>query len=355
MSSLRKLLKNILFSLFLLVFFFVVLEALSRILLDFEIPTEKAEIEYEVDPEIVWYNKPDQCVVLASQGIEYRINSKGLRCADFPLKKPEGETRLLIIGDSVTLGYGVTEDQAYPQMLQKYLCERLPDASFRVINGGVNAYSTREELMFLRKRGIGFEPDMVIVGFVLNDVSLDARNHPREIFGRLQSEESAEFRLRDLHKLLQSSHLVMSLQWVLKRTIGRVSVQRNEPPFQGRLRYMELLSSDKEEIEAGWDIAMSELEEMLALLRTCGIKMVVVAFPPKLQIEEHPAPDRLQKRLKTFCEDHQVPFVDLLPSFLENRDSHLFLDKVHLTASGYSLAAENIGESLITHGLLRDD
>lgn len=39
------------------------------------------------------------------------------------------------------------------------------------INAGVGGYSAWQEYEYLRSRGVTLDPDMVVVGFVLNDVT----------------------------------------------------------------------------------------------------------------------------------------------------------------------------------------
>jgi len=119
-------LKNICFSLILIVLLFSTLELLCRYLLDSKEPARETGFEYTVDPDTLWHMVPTQTDAQPHVEFEYVINSHGLRCPDFPLKKPGGEKRILTIGDSVTMGHGVAEGEAYPQLLQKYLDERLP-------------------------------------------------------------------------------------------------------------------------------------------------------------------------------------------------------------------------------------
>ena len=344
--------KNILCSLVLILLIFSILELLCRSLLDLKEPIREADLEYTVDPDILWHFVPNQHLKQPHRGIEYVINSHGLRCPDFPLKKPEGERRILTIGDSVTFGYNVPEGKAYPNLLQKYLYERFPDVPVRMINGGVNAYSTREELMFLRRNGIMYEPDVVIVGFVLNDISQISRQHYLEEFGEQLTKNPLRNKLKDARELLEMSHFVGFVSRFTKTIGARLKGRRGKGTHneQRALHYRDLIYIEKVEIEEGWKVGMEELGEMAALLREHGVEMVLVSFPARLQLEEVPTPDKPQKRLKEFCESHGVVFLDLLPTFLENKGIGLYLDHIHLTSEGYAHAAREIGDCLIENG-----
>jgi len=63
---------------------------------------------------------------------------------DVPQTDGPAPFRILILGDSLTEGYGVSPDQAYPALLQKKLnASRLPDLPpYEVINGGVTGSTT---------------------------------------------------------------------------------------------------------------------------------------------------------------------------------------------------------------------
>lgn len=92
-------------------------------------------------------------------------NSLGFRGPEVGEK---GETyRILILGDSTTYGIGVNDDETWPFFLQEAL-----DPSgqhIEVINGGFPGASSLQGLYVLLKKGLLLEPDLVMVGFGLND------------------------------------------------------------------------------------------------------------------------------------------------------------------------------------------
>ena len=52
----------------------------------------------------------------------------------FALSAIGGEYRILCLGDSLTAGYGVQENEAWPALLQKQVSEDFPEA--KIINAG---------------------------------------------------------------------------------------------------------------------------------------------------------------------------------------------------------------------------
>ena len=54
------------------------------------------------------------------RGVYVKINSQGLRDYDYPMEKAPAIFRIIILGDSVTFGTGVTMEETYAKRLEKY-------------------------------------------------------------------------------------------------------------------------------------------------------------------------------------------------------------------------------------------
>jgi hypothetical protein len=96
------------------------------------------------------------------------VNSLGLRGPEPGSRRP-GEQRVLFLGDSLTYGQGVADDETVPGALEAALRARGGDWS--VVNGGLRAYGTAQELALLDELGLRLGPDVVILGWYWNDVN----------------------------------------------------------------------------------------------------------------------------------------------------------------------------------------
>lgn len=97
-------------------------------------------------------------------------NSLGLRDVEHNLIKPKGTHRILYIGDSFTEAWGVQFEKSYTQILTSMLNKTYRDRKYEAIvcaEWGANAL--RELDIFLKKCR-AYKPDLIIIGFVLNDV-----------------------------------------------------------------------------------------------------------------------------------------------------------------------------------------
>jgi hypothetical protein len=103
-------------------------------------------------------------------GVPARTNSLGFRdTREYSLQKAPGTFRILVLGDSVTFGHGAPYETSYPFLLEQRLREWRPDVKWEVWNLGVPGYNTAQELAYLYEVGARYQPDLVIVGFFLND------------------------------------------------------------------------------------------------------------------------------------------------------------------------------------------
>ncbi len=100
--------------------------------------------------------------------MEYRFSSQGLRDREFGPKR-EGERRILLLGDSFAMGWGLEEEETISRRLEAMLRESGRDVT--VINAGVTGYGPWQELGLLEDVGFRLEPDLVLLQlFPGNDV-----------------------------------------------------------------------------------------------------------------------------------------------------------------------------------------
>ncbi len=102
--------------------------------------------------------------------INVSINSYGLR--DDPiLSKDNFDRRILMLGDSFTVGWGVSHEDTFSEILQQQF--QANGFNLDVINGGSTSYSPVLEYLFLREKGLALNPDMVILNLDIGDIQND--------------------------------------------------------------------------------------------------------------------------------------------------------------------------------------
>ena len=131
------------------------------------------------DPGYGYLNKKNfsQDFVYSSTGYDMKVktNSFGHRGAE-PKKsalQDEGTTRILLIGDSFTFGYGVEIEDHFGTLLEK----KLRDKGHKcvVLNSGVGGWGSFQAFNYARDHFGQFRPDIVIYTFCGNDADDDIR------------------------------------------------------------------------------------------------------------------------------------------------------------------------------------
>ena len=100
-------------------------------------------------------------------GTPFHTNALGLRDTEVT---DDGRQRILAIGDSCTFGWGVEQDEAYPEVLQQRLDRGPQGGRYRVINAGVPGYTSYHGRLYLAERGVALKPTVVVAGYGFNDL-----------------------------------------------------------------------------------------------------------------------------------------------------------------------------------------
>jgi lysophospholipase L1-like esterase len=115
----------------------------------------------------------------ADVSVWFRINSKGLRAdREYPYEKPAGTKRVVCLGDSFTAGYEVDLEDCFTRVLEREL--NAPGRAVEVLDAGVSGFGTAEELLYLERELIRYQPDVVVVSFYGNDLMDNVRS---DLFG----------------------------------------------------------------------------------------------------------------------------------------------------------------------------
>ncbi|MBX3025598.1 SGNH/GDSL hydrolase family protein [bacterium] len=91
-------------------------------------------------------------------------NASGYRTPPFAAAKAPGVTRIVVLGDAVSFGAYVDDEQAYPRQLAARLEEAAP-GTYEVINLAVPGYTSRQGLELLRRQALALRPDLVVFAF----------------------------------------------------------------------------------------------------------------------------------------------------------------------------------------------
>ena len=103
-------------------------------------------------------------------GALYETNSAGFRGPERALEKAPGVFRVVVIGDSITMGTGVLYEETYAARLEAELASRFPDRTVEVLDMGLAGLNAHWIVKLFEQKGLRYAPDLVIYGYTLNDI-----------------------------------------------------------------------------------------------------------------------------------------------------------------------------------------
>ncbi|HEX6886280.1 MAG TPA: SGNH/GDSL hydrolase family protein [Planctomycetota bacterium] len=295
------------------------------------------------DPELGWRHRPGAEDTYWGEPV--RLNAHGQRGPERAPARTPGATRVLVLGDSVAFGLLVADDaDTFPARLEGELGARLA-RPVECLNTGVAGWSTRQERQFLEREGARWRPDLVLLAFVLNDVT--------EPTGARAVGQFAYARPEGMPAWLAECGIHLALrELALRRALAGDSPAARA--HQERLTpYHLMLQPDTARVQAAWRALLPELAALQAWSTAQAVPLAVVVFPHGFQLGE-PAADAPQRLLAGFAAQADLPLLDLLPAFVAAAaGGELFLDALHPSARGHALAAAETARFLVERALLR--
>lgn len=120
---------------------------------------------HDSDPRLGWRGKPDIRLRFRRPQFDALIahDGEGFRVPE-PPRPAAARRRVLVLGDSFTWGWGVSQGAVYTDHLQR----QLPDTA--IVNRGVNGFGTAQQLLLLEDELARSGADLVLLQFFFNDL-----------------------------------------------------------------------------------------------------------------------------------------------------------------------------------------
>lgn len=180
------------------------------------------------DPLLGWTKRPNASARrrTAEYDVTIRTNSRGLREPEaVAYAKPAGVKRILVVGDSFTLGTTVDRSETISASLQERL--RREGRRAQVLNGGTEGYATDQEVLWLAAEGHRYTPDVVVLQMYENDIYWNSQDHYLRYPKPRLPEGDGEIRLEDLPPLADPGEE----PWLVRRTaLGALLERLVRPP-----------------------------------------------------------------------------------------------------------------------------
>ena len=324
------------------------------------------------DPLFGWIGVPNASAILSApattrdmEDMRVTMNGDGFLDDSHPVSGPTGVHRLLFLGDSFTIGFGIPKTKRFTDLIKDDL-----EPDWTVMNMGMWGYSTDQELLVLEEKGLKYAPDVVALCMFLDDLfcnNLFSVNDGIYIKPGFSVEANDALMLRNVP--VPNNHGRSAL---INLILTRLYKLRNRVKVGAEFSRRGWISvyDTKYLAQDGYQLTLCLLAEIHALVKARGMDFLLVLLPDKDQLLEQQItargtgyggipPHRLDLRLPQkvvglFCEQVGIPVLDLLPAFkrCQGREALFFEHDLHWTRAGHRLAAGEILKRLRQSGYL---
>jgi lysophospholipase L1-like esterase len=249
--------------------------------------------------------------------LEIAIGALGFRGPERDLDKAPGVRRVVCLGDSFTFGEGVRAEHAWPARLEALLG---PDVE--VVNAGVQGMGTPEELAFFDSHCAALDPDVVVLGFFMNDPV----DWERTVATQLERPAPPSPLAR------------------ISRLVGLWEHGR-----RARATRRALVADIRQGFRAPrWQTCVDALAALKERAARDGFELVVAVFPLLLALDGEDPLRHERELVRAACASLGLPCVQIHAAWRGRRDADLWAHPtdMHPNPEAHRLAAERIAAAL---------
>ena len=256
-------------------------------------------------------------------GVDLSLNNLGFRGIDLGLNKLENEKRVLLVGSSITLGWGVPEDETFASKIETYL--NSAGKKINVVNSGIGNYNTvLEEIRFQRLAPI-VKPDAVILHYFINDAEI------------ISSKSSNIF--------IKYSYLCAFFYVKIKETLVVRGFVGETSSFTNIGEYYEGMYTPDSK---GWSSAKKSIQKMKRYCLANKISFLVMIQPDLHEFGEATSQKKVHNIINEFLVEENISSLDLFLPYSDAvkrgvpSDYWVSSDDSHPNARGHQIIYESL-------------
>ncbi len=303
-------------------------------------------LQYRPDPDLYWYNRPNLVDhVDATDPAPRTTNALGFRMGrEVESTRPDGEFRILGIGDSSTFGLGVMDDETYLAVLERNLAART-DRPVLSINTACPGHTSAQGRVLLDRHAASVKPDLLVWAYN-NDPCLDTVMDQDRVAGSAA--------VRSIQRGLYRSDLYLLFRRVVLDMV-----------YAGRLQHYRQRYPDRQEDwvrRIPFEDYQAYLEGFVRTAEELGAEILFVRMPLNRPLcEVQPIfltsfDDGYRDHLAAFCERGGHALVDMEHPFEQHYRPGLFLagHLFHPSNTGHRIIGATLADRVLEEGWMTE-
>ena len=272
--------------------------------------------------------------------MEIHTNAGGLREErDFAFERTIGSWRVLCLGDSFTNGLGVHGHETFAKVAEQTLAP-----GFEVLNAGVAATGTAEQLAWFNLAGHYYQPDLVVLAFCVNDWTDNTKGGLFTLAGDSTLVQHIAVESRSLHWLRKLRALPGYGTWFAQSHFLNRFRQWYAERHHGQLEADATLGAPAADV---WlhERALAEalLRELRATVERAGAALLVMPVPAQVGSGDA---QRQEDELAVFLDREGFVWLDLRRDMRQAATQLYYPVDGHWTAAGHALAGKRLAQRL---------
>lgn len=286
--------------------------------------------------------------------IIYKTNSYRQRSPEHTFKKARDKKRIVVMGDSITFGFGVNEKYLYSHVFQNKLNMLKGKHIYEVINAAVGAYSVQQQYFYLKCRLLRLKPDVIVLAVNPSNFikysdwcwsdkkQTVSMKYPKRAKYASNSQGLLKGRFKYIGKYLDKLYVFrFYIKIFIEEYLFSSSTNQqmgNDDQIEKYQRYF------RSQNNCLWSMRKNYLGKISALCKKNNINFLLILFPLTAQFEKKKYLNP-QKAVLTYCRLNYINVIDMLSVFINyNRvtSDKIFIDEVHLSKYGHQLVAKQL-------------
>ncbi len=325
----KTFLLNLLVCFFSIFFSFILGESIISMIEEEKLPVyemanwlNKGEYKISNDEKLGW----------ESSKIYFSKNMIFTKTKEYNISRSNNKTRIIVLGDSITEGAFLEPNETFSYLLENEVTKN----KYEVINLGVTGYNIFQYTETLKRKGIILKPDVVIIGFFINDFI----NTP------IIYQTNTTYMI--VNYFQGNILLDNSFSWFLfrhsriYRRIYRILVEKtvfnDYSENQGLYHFLQFR-------EPGYNNFL----ELKNICEANNLSLLVAILPEITKSEDYKFLS-IHQEIIGFLENNNFSYIDFLPIYNENDINNLQIpelqDNIHPNKKGNRLIADNLNETL---------